>query len=236
MRWGVRLVLYPSLLALIALAWHMRQSQAQVSATPAPLHVSPFHSSATLHTADGRTIALAAVGDFELEQSWTLGFDIQERTVALTPDRTVFDRLAMLVHGHRVEITTAGRALLDGRPLRLASGHRHDLGHGAWVRRDAARYTIVWPGTGPRPTVTMRGASIQIKRVPRVSDKRGVFGTVPDGDPGNDLVTAAGVVLPAGASAAAVHSFLESWRVSGRASLFTDRASHTTGRRDGRVP
>jgi uncharacterized protein YdeI (BOF family) len=180
-------------------------------------------------TFDGLSYEFQTVGEFTLAHSSLLGLNVQVRTVSTGPGSnvSVIDRAAMNINSTVVEMSADGALLVDGEVTALTDGGSIDLGDGASVSRSGAVYTATWPGTGHVPTLTMVGTDVELD-VPYAFDLRGLLGNG-DGDPSNDLVTAADDPLPSSPTASEIYgTFANSWRIDDDDSLFTYGSDEST--------
>jgi hypothetical protein len=143
-RWGARLVLYPLLLGLIALAWHERQGP-------------------SIH--------------------------IHVQMVPAGAGRSALDAIATRVHGHLPDRTW------------------YDLGHGAYVIRNATTNAVGWSRSPRSVVLRMTGSAFDLSPV-NAADTRGMLGTDEQ-------------AIPVHASPADIQAFTNRWRVRARDSLFT---------------
>ncbi|HZO68920.1 MAG TPA: VWD domain-containing protein, partial [Kribbellaceae bacterium] len=182
-------------------------------------------------TVDGLQYDLQSVGEFVLAESPRYDLTIQVRFVARRDNVSVLDRAAMYVNEHLVEVGGgAGRLLVDGQPVSLASGHTLALGSNTGVIRQLDTYYILWDGPSG-PTFRWDGDCCHagLWMPPTASsDLIGLLGNA-DGQSRNDLRLRDGTVLPANAAPNVLHgTFADSWRISDNESFFTYGAGETT--------
>ncbi len=185
-----------------------------------------------LVTFDGAPYDLQSIGEFTWARSDDGQLLVQNRTRAAGSSVAVNDAVAVLVNGHTVEIRSDGRVFQDGEAVQVQDQTVLDLGDGAFVDRTGGTYTIVWPGAGDRPVLTIRVArrlDLSMKIPPSMAGQlSGLLGDA-DGDSSNDFALSDGTVLAQPVTAESLHvSFGGSWRITDEDSLFTYPANQGT--------
>ena len=161
--------------------------------------------------------------------------DIQVRTGPWGSGKrvSVITAFAAQVAGSVVEVRVDGTVLVDGEPRTIISGETLDLGESAGIQRRSSTYTVVWPGTGDRPTLEVRTYGSFLNGVVRIPSSfagqvSGLLGNA-DGDTSNEFALRDGTQLDARPSATQLHTtFADSWRVTNEESLFTYAVGETT--------
>ncbi|MBY8872286.1 VWD domain-containing protein [Micromonospora sp. PLK6-60] len=191
-----------------------------------------------LVTVDGRYTSFQSAGEFDLAVSERYDMDIQTRFKPMS-NWSAFDRAAMEVNGHRVELTQDGRLLVDGAVVDLPENSLLDLHANAAVVHTKKglftdTYYVIWPGAGERPIFSWQpgpGSPRVGLYFPRSaqSDLRGLLGDA-NGDPADDLRLRDGTRLPADTSPSTIHgAYADSWRITDATSLFTYGPGESTG-------
>jgi len=175
---------------------------------------------------DGLAFDLQAVGEFHLLEAPDDGIDVQARLVPSGTNVSLLGAVATNVNDITVELDGVGLKV-DGEPTPLGAGQILDLGDGAAVLRDGAKWAVLWPGFGDRFMMLLEGKNVGF-HVPEGINTRGILGNG-NGNPKDDLALRDGTLLPADASASTLHgTFADSWRVDSSSSLFTYAAGQST--------